>query len=210
MASYWELLRHPLWQEKRLRVMERAGFSCERCRNGEQTLNVHHAYYTKGAKPWEYPDDALRCLCEPCHEECEQERKLLLVHLPRISKNNFQRLLGFARYYESDSVAESSDYEDVPDFSIDSKDVFVGALSAALLDGHQEYWGSLDSFASKFLEFSGPSMNAIDASFAADHVSEEISIFLERFGKHSDEGREAIEDGTAFDFQRMKSAIVGA
>ncbi len=67
--NYFELLRHPKWQEKRLRIMERDGFECCECGDKETTLNVHHSYYTKGAKPWEYPDESLRCLCEPCHEK---------------------------------------------------------------------------------------------------------------------------------------------
>lgn len=31
-------------------------------------LNVHHRYYIKGNKPWEYSDDALITLCESCHK----------------------------------------------------------------------------------------------------------------------------------------------
>lgn len=69
--SYYELLRHPEWQKKRLKIMEAAGFECADCGDGDTTLNVHHKYYEKGAKPWEYPDDALICLCEPCHERWE-------------------------------------------------------------------------------------------------------------------------------------------
>lgn len=32
-------------------------------------LNIHHAYYIKGHKPWEYRDDALVTLCENCHKK---------------------------------------------------------------------------------------------------------------------------------------------
>ena len=32
-------------------------------------LNIHHAYYIKGHKPWEYGDDALVTLCEKCHKK---------------------------------------------------------------------------------------------------------------------------------------------
>ena len=32
-------------------------------------LNVHHSYYIRGKKPWEYPDDALVTLCEDCHKK---------------------------------------------------------------------------------------------------------------------------------------------
>jgi hypothetical protein len=65
--SYYELLRHPEWQKKRLKIMERDGFCCCDCGATDRTLNVHHSYYLKGHKPWEYEDDALRTLCEDCH-----------------------------------------------------------------------------------------------------------------------------------------------
>lgn len=81
--TYAELLRHPEWQKKRLRVMERAEFRCAECGDNEATLNVHHSYYTKGAKPWEYPDESLKCLCEACHER----RHAML--------NEAKQLLGF-------------------------------------------------------------------------------------------------------------------
>ena len=32
-------------------------------------LNVHHTYYVKGHKPWEYENDALVTLCEDCHKK---------------------------------------------------------------------------------------------------------------------------------------------
>lgn len=70
--TYYELLKHPKWQEKRLRIMERAGFKCEWCERGDVTLHVHHTFYEKSAAPWEYPDASLVCLCESCHEDAER------------------------------------------------------------------------------------------------------------------------------------------
>lgn len=67
MTAYWELLRDPRWQEMRLRVMDRDGFSCLECGAKDKTLNVHHTYYAKGRKPWEYEPEALRTMCEDCH-----------------------------------------------------------------------------------------------------------------------------------------------
>lgn len=71
MATYQEKLRHPKWQEKRLRILEASGFECSNCGSKSNTLHVHHCYYEKGKSPWEYPDDALRCLCEKCHKSAE-------------------------------------------------------------------------------------------------------------------------------------------
>jgi len=66
--AYWEKLKDPLWQKKRLEVLQRDEFTCVDCGNKEQTLHVHHKYYRRGADPWDYPDDALKTLCEDCHE----------------------------------------------------------------------------------------------------------------------------------------------
>ncbi len=49
----------PRWQKKRLEIMQRDGFECRDCSDGKETLNVHHAYYIPGRKPWEYPSWAL-------------------------------------------------------------------------------------------------------------------------------------------------------
>ena len=32
-------------------------------------LNIHHTYYIKGYKPWDYDNDALVTLCEDCHRK---------------------------------------------------------------------------------------------------------------------------------------------
>lgn len=67
-SKYSEKLRDPRWQKKRLEVMQRDQFTCQRCSNNESTLNVHHKYYKAGADPWEYELDSLVTLCESCHE----------------------------------------------------------------------------------------------------------------------------------------------
>lgn len=64
---YWQLLRDPRWQKKRLEVMDAAKFTCEHCGEDGSTLNVHHKLYRKGAMPWDYEAHELQCLCEDCH-----------------------------------------------------------------------------------------------------------------------------------------------
>lgn len=82
--SYYELLKDARWQKKRLKIMEAADFECERCHaNSSQgiTLNVHHSYYLKNTKPWEYPDRSLFCLCESCHkiiQEIQEVTKMII------------------------------------------------------------------------------------------------------------------------------------
>lgn len=68
-SSYWELLKHPEWQKRRLHMLDAAGWECEKCGAKEKTLHVHHKQYIKGRKPWEYEDTQLAVLCEGCHED---------------------------------------------------------------------------------------------------------------------------------------------
>ena len=66
--TYSELLRSPLWQKKRLKILERDDFTCQHCGSKERELQVHHRVYHKGAMPWEYDDSELITLCNQCHE----------------------------------------------------------------------------------------------------------------------------------------------
>ncbi len=66
--TYYEKLRDPRWQKKRLKIMERDNFTCLACGKDTGTLNVHHVHYAKG-DPWLTPDRFLMTLCEPCHKE---------------------------------------------------------------------------------------------------------------------------------------------
>lgn len=71
MASeaYLAKLRDPRWQKKRLEVLERDNWACQKCYDTKATLHVHHRYYQTGCEPWEYRPDALVTLCEQCHED---------------------------------------------------------------------------------------------------------------------------------------------
>lgn len=75
--SYYEKLRDPRWQKKRLEVMEKAEFRCSLCMDDASTLNVHHKEYFKGKEPWDYEVEQLVCLCEECHESIHQETDIL-------------------------------------------------------------------------------------------------------------------------------------
>lgn len=60
MASdFFELYKHPRWQAMRLKIMKRDEFTCEECGSTEEMLTVHHSYYERGKKPWEYPEQNL-------------------------------------------------------------------------------------------------------------------------------------------------------
>ena len=78
MKTYYEKLKDPRWQRKRLEIMQRDGFKCADCGEDSETLNIHHRYYIKGRNPWEYPDWSMKTLCDGCHHhrhEMEISRK---------------------------------------------------------------------------------------------------------------------------------------
>ena len=75
--TYYEKLKDPKWQKKRLEVMEFNNFSCEICGDSESPLNVHHKEYFKSVEPWEYEINQLSCLCENCHERLHDEFDIL-------------------------------------------------------------------------------------------------------------------------------------
>jgi len=41
--------------------------------SGLKCLNIHHKYYIKGKKPWDYPNTALITLCQDCHHKRHSE-----------------------------------------------------------------------------------------------------------------------------------------
>lgn len=85
MSTYSEQFKDPRWQKKRLKILERDGFCCCRCDTTDKTLHVHHKYYIKDKKVWEYKDSVLITLCNICHEEEHKSKnkgdKLLLTSL---------------------------------------------------------------------------------------------------------------------------------
>lgn len=67
-TAYYEKLKDPRWQKKRLEIMQRDNFTCQCCGETEKTLNVHHKTYKRGRDPWDYTEKCLVTLCEFCHE----------------------------------------------------------------------------------------------------------------------------------------------
>lgn len=93
--TYYELLQHPKWQQKRLQILEAAGWECTSCGDSESMLQIHHTYYEKGLKPWEYPDASLRCLCGKCHKQAQDWMTLLHRQIGRLGIGEVEELYGF-------------------------------------------------------------------------------------------------------------------
>jgi len=65
--SYYDKLKDPKWQKKRLEILNRDNFTCQSCMSDDNTLHVHHKSYDKGREPWDYPNTCFITLCEECH-----------------------------------------------------------------------------------------------------------------------------------------------
>lgn len=72
--TYAEKLKDPRWQKKRLEILERDKWCCQRCLDGENTLHVHHLRYFPGRDPWDYDNKLLITLCAECHENEKESR----------------------------------------------------------------------------------------------------------------------------------------
>ncbi len=72
MANYKELLLDSRWQKKRLEIMGRDCFTCQKCHSTDhRALHVHHRHYINGRMPWDYPSELLITLCATCHKQEE-------------------------------------------------------------------------------------------------------------------------------------------
>jgi len=71
MISYEKKLTDPRWQRKRLEILDRDFWTCQFCSDTKTQLDVHHKEYIKGLEPWEYLNDLLITVCNPCHQEID-------------------------------------------------------------------------------------------------------------------------------------------
>jgi hypothetical protein len=86
--TYAEKLKDPRWQKKRLEILNRDEWMCQRCQDNESTLHVHHLSYTAGKEPWEYESDNFTTLCEGCHDYERETRPEYEKMLLSIIKSN--------------------------------------------------------------------------------------------------------------------------
>ena len=94
MSKWATQFRDSRWQQKRLEIMQRDEWMCQSCYNSGEgvTLNVHHTYYEKGRAPWEYEDDSLITLCEPCHKCVTDATRSISRSIGRISPDHLDAI----------------------------------------------------------------------------------------------------------------------
>lgn len=72
-TSYFEKLKDPRWQKRRLDIFELYNFECSNCGDNRSTLHAHHVGYRKNTEPWDYGDTEILCLCEDCHKKAHKQ-----------------------------------------------------------------------------------------------------------------------------------------
>ena len=83
--DYKEQLNTPEWNIKRLQILQRDNYTCQRCGKSPKKctaeidfiLNVHHLKYIPQLMAWEYNEKYLVTLCNFCHEYMHIKLKLL-------------------------------------------------------------------------------------------------------------------------------------
>lgn len=67
--NFFDQYKDPRWQKKRLEIMQRDEFICRECGSDNSELNVHHRFYDKELKIWEYNNEDLITYCNDCHNQ---------------------------------------------------------------------------------------------------------------------------------------------
>lgn len=95
--SYFEKLKDPRWQKKRLECFDHYGWKCELCGDNSQQLQIHHKEYLKGWQPWDYDFKQLAVLCHTCHAMTTYHDSLtyLLSFIPMAGSVNRDKLAFF-------------------------------------------------------------------------------------------------------------------
>lgn len=88
--TYSDKLKNPKWQKRRLYILNRDEWTCQKCYDNETTLHVHHRRYSNEYKePWDYPDNLLVTLCETCHQQETDQMNDALKYLGDVFRERF-------------------------------------------------------------------------------------------------------------------------
>jgi hypothetical protein len=88
--TYSDKLKDPKWQKRRLSILNRDEWMCQKCYDNGSTLHVHHRRYSNEYKdPWDYPDNLLVTLCETCHQQETDQMNDTLKYLCDVFRERF-------------------------------------------------------------------------------------------------------------------------
>lgn len=144
--TYFEKLKDPRWQKKRLEIFNRDNWACTNCGDTKSILHVHHKTYSNN-NPWEIENEKLTTLCEKCHEQATIDMKnfdLLLKDIKNRRSDLVDVIFGFML---------GCSYEMHPNLSFEIKNYevaeglgkFIGFSARQVIDATIDGCASLDS-----------------------------------------------------------------
>jgi len=94
--NYFDKLKSPKWQKKRLQILQRDNFTCTSCGSTETELHVHHLMYDFKKEPWEIDNKLLTTFCTDCHKRRHDLEKLIKRVLSEsMSNEKYNLIVGF-------------------------------------------------------------------------------------------------------------------
>jgi hypothetical protein len=134
--DYRASFKDPRWQKRRLQILERDQWKCQKCGNTEEMLVVHHKWYGNARDqesgefrwryPWEYEDQDLITLCDSCHQGEHEELSSIEADLVQILKQ--------AGFMSDDMVNLATPFVGV-NSEFDAKEI-TEVISGVLSDKH--------------------------------------------------------------------------
>lgn len=108
--TYWEKLKDPRWQKLKNSILDREKYTCQICGDTENTLHIHHGYYTKDYEPWDYHPDTLWCLCKDCHENADAMKHDIHKFIATVHPSEHEEMFAAMRLW-------LLDHYDVPEWA---------------------------------------------------------------------------------------------
>ncbi len=179
--EFWQKYKDGRWQKLASELKHEQAYTCQWCavksEDGEQ-LHVHHGYYTKDQDPWEYPQESLWVLCDPCHKEAEIVRKEVraqIAELHPVYQSALSDLLsGLAEYQkkhlgqepsrlesESDGC-EGPEFDDARENLIFYLAVHLPTMSITRREHFDQMWKNISYWAAKALDKPVEELNVHD------------------------------------------------
>lgn len=121
MSKYSEKLTSPLWQRRRLEIMQRDDFKCHYCGDATEQLEIHHVVYLGNRQPWEYEDEHLICICHSCHSEEERMKSedgmlIGMFSMSGLSRRQLNYLAVELRRHFTKRANREGKFQDLMDF----------------------------------------------------------------------------------------------
>ncbi len=178
--TYAELLKDPRWQRKRLEILNRDDWTCQRCGAEDKTLHVHHRKYGRGF-PWEIENGFLVTLCEACHEKTTEVGRRLAELISCSDPSDLEEVAGLleaklTRYGKGASILVR-DYEHAEGIG---HEYFLTAEEVLALAAPTEYMVTVEALKRAFHAVGCPELHRRnrEADFYRAYGSSSMAVVL--------------------------------